>query len=31
MEEIREKFSTLPTKVFSFDFSVFYCKNDNSF
>lgn len=29
--EIREKFSTLPLKVFSFDFSVFYCKNDNSF
>ena len=31
MEEIREKFSTLPIKVFSFDFSVFYCKNDNNF
>ena len=29
--EIREKFSTLPIKVFSFDFSVFYVKNDNSF
>lgn len=29
--EIREKFSTLPTKVFSFDFSVFYVKNDNGF
>ena len=29
--EIREKFSTLPTKVFSFDFSVFYVKNDNDF
>lgn len=31
METIRERFSTLPIKVFSFDFSVFYCKNDNSF
>ena len=29
--EIREKFSTLPIKVFSFDFSVFYVKNDNKF
>ena len=29
--EIREKISTLPTKVFSFDFSVFYVKNDNDF
>ena len=29
--EIREKFSTLPTKVFSFDFNVFYVKNDNDF
>ena len=29
--EITEKFSTLPIKVFSFDFSVFYVKNDNSF
>ena len=29
--EIREKFSTLPIKVFSFDFSVFYVKNDNGF
>lgn len=31
METIRERFSTLPIKVFSFDFSVFYIKNDNSF
>ena len=29
--EIREKFSTLPIKVFSFNFSVFKVKNDNSF
>ena len=29
--EIREKFSTLPLKVFSFDFSVWYCKNDSDF
>ena len=31
METIRERFSTLPIKVFSFDFSVYYAKNDNSF
>lgn len=31
METIRERFSILPIKVFSFNFSVFYCKNDNSF
>ena len=29
--EIKEKFSNLPIKVFSFDFSVFYVKNDSSF
>lgn len=29
--EIREKFSTLPMKVFSFNFSVFKVKNDNAF
>ena len=28
---IKEKFSTLPIKVFSFDFSVYYVKNDNTF
>ena len=31
METIRERFSTLPIKVFSFDFSVYYVKNDNIF
>ena len=29
--KIKEKFSTLPIKVFGFDFSVFYVKNDNDF
>ena len=29
--KIKEKFSTLPIKVFDFDFSVFYVKNDNDF